>query len=110
MNWWVFGPLLFCTICWVLFLVRFTRRAKWWKNPYGVNNFSVSMLVFFILIRLDALQIWPHLKPSNLWGFILYSGGGLLAIHRTVLMERTQNEYNRHETTPHPHRRWDDPK
>lgn len=110
MNWWVLGPLLFATLGWLTFIIWYWIRAKWWKNVFGVNTMSVSIALLLILIRLDSLQIWPDLKPSVVWGFILYTGVAVLAIQRTYLMEKTQREVDVHESNPHPNRRWDDPK
>jgi hypothetical protein len=110
LNWWILGPLLFATFAWTTFIVWYWLRAKWWKNVVGVNSMVLAIALLLVLIRLDVLQVWPHIHQSTVWGFFLYTGVGILAIQRTYLMEMTQRRVDERDSPSHPYRRWDDPK
>lgn len=77
---------------WLVFLVWYTVRAKWWKDPYGRNTFLVSLVVFWILLRLTMVRLLPGFREHEILGAIVYVFAALAGLARIALMEKAQRE------------------
>lgn len=80
---------------WLIFLVWYTVRAKWWRDPYGRNTFLVSLVVFWILLRLTMVRLIPGFREHEILGAIVYVFAALAGLARIALMERAQRETDR---------------
>lgn len=82
-------------LAWLTFIVWYSIRAKWWKNPVGRNTFGVSTVLFVILARITLLRWFPHLQQHDIPGIIVYSVAALFGVQRIWFMEKAQREINR---------------
>lgn len=104
-NLWVAIPTFIALLVWVTFIVWYSLRARWWKNPFGRNTAFVSVAVILLLLRLVILQFFPTVPTTTVGGFLVYMGIAAAGVHRTYLMEREQRRPHNPKV---PRRRWSD--
>lgn len=80
-------------VVWVVFLIRYTLRARWWETRLGTNMFGVSAIVVALLLR-DTLFLPLEYRLDVQWeGVLVYPLAIWLGADRLVQLERIQNEY-----------------
>lgn len=86
-------PSVVCaTAVWLVFLVWYTLRAKWWRDPVGRNAFFVSVVVFWLLLRATLVRLWPGFWEHEVLGALVYVLAALAGAVRIGLMEKSQRE------------------
>jgi hypothetical protein len=81
---------------WLLFLVWYSVRAKWWRSPEGRNVWGVALALTVALGMIVAAYTWRDYAARPYVVLTVYVGLAALAIQRTVQLERNQRR-NRKE-------------
>lgn len=87
----------FAALVWLTFLVWYTVRAAWWKNPYGRNAFLVGLVLCLILSRIALSRHIEPFKESQGVAISIYALAALYGVGRIILMERAQRGPNENQ-------------
>jgi hypothetical protein len=115
MNPWLAIPTFISCTVWVIMVVYYWIRAKWWKSPTGRNTMGISMFIALSLVRISYTHL-DETPPADLpfWmiviGTVTYSGLGYFGVRRLMLVRDAQREKAREIAEGIPRRRWNDPK
>lgn len=115
MNYWVAIPTFIATLAWLMVVVWYWIRAKWWKSPVGRNTMGISIAIALALVRLtysqlDAISPAPMPWYLTAFGSVIYSYLAYSGFRRVYLIEQSQRQKAVDVINGVPHRRWDDPK
>lgn len=111
MNPWVAIPTFLATVAWIVVVIEYQTRAKWWKGAVGVNTMGISLALALVLVRLSLLQLGV---VFDAWGNIAFGMGAYLSLatfgfHRAYLIKVAQDAAKVRAENKH-NRRYDDPK
>jgi hypothetical protein len=79
-------------VSWLVFLVWYTVRAKWWTNCVGQNTMLVSFVVFLLILNSYLLYTYEWFTVHPVPSTFVYLLTTSAAIQRIYLMERAQRE------------------
>ncbi|MFE5309690.1 hypothetical protein [Isoptericola sp. NPDC056605] len=85
---------LVALLAWLVFLVWYSLRAKWWRSPEGRNVWGVASALVIALGMVNASYIWPDYAARDWVVLGVYAYLAALAVQRTVQMERRQRHKN----------------
>lgn len=77
-------------VAWLLFALWYQIRARWWVTPEGRNVMAVALGIVAMLGLAALARVAPD-WPGRPWAqLVVFAGLIVLAIQRTVQLERAQ--------------------
>lgn len=85
-------------IAWFSCWLWYTITAKWWRTPYGVNTWVVTLTVAVALFRLMILVLFPDTQGTMymyIVGLATYVALFFTGFQRLYLIRKAQKEGER---------------
>lgn len=97
MNLWLAIPTFAAAASWIVVVVWYSVRAKWWKTFIGQNTWAISFIIMLALIRLSIIHLTLSSSVradvgSTVFGFLIYFGLAYVGIQRVYLIEESQRK------------------
>lgn len=83
-------------VSWVVFIVWYALRARWWVTPTGRNVMAVAVGIVAMLGLATLARLAPEWGGRPAVQLVVFVGLAALGIQRTVQLERAQRELDDH--------------